>query len=137
MDIQFLCNKDISQIAIKGSWGKSLADHVGHWVAYWQAMQFEGYFVDWIGFPFEDLVIYVWCIWWLYVVCSLKLCSDVRPLWLCIPNIDISKLARKGSKGKSLADDVGHVVAYWQAMQFEVYFVVWIRFPFKDSVIYV
>ena len=26
--------------------------------------------------------------------------------------------------GKSLAEDVGHVVAYWQAMKFEVYFVV-------------
>ena len=74
-----------------------------------------------------------------YVVCSLKLCSfpNVRPLWLFIPNIDISQLAIKGSWGKSLADAVGHVVAYWQAMQFEGYFVVWIGFPFEDLLVYV
>ena len=74
-----------------------------------------------------------------YVVCSLKLGSfpNVRPLWLFIPNIDISQLAIKGSWGKSLAYDVEHIVAYWQAMQFEVYFVVWIRFLVDDLVIYV
>ena len=44
---------------IKWSWGKFLADRGGHAVAYWQAMQFEGYFVVWIGFPFEDWVTYV------------------------------------------------------------------------------
>ena len=47
-----------------------------------------------------------------------------RFVWLFIQNVDISKLTIKVSQGKSLANDVGHVVAYLQAMQFDVYFVV-------------
>ena len=74
----------------------------------------------------------------MYEVCSLKFGSslNVRSFGLFIPNIDISQPTIKGSWGKSLADDAGHVVAYLHAVQFEVYFVVWIRFPFEDSVIY-
>ena len=54
----------------------------------------------------------------MYVVCSLKLGSslNVRSFGLFITNIDISQPTIEGSWGKSLADDVRHVVAYWQAM---------------------
>ena len=51
-------------------------------------------------------------------MCTLKLGSslNVKFFWLFIPNIDLSQPTIKRSWGKSLADDVRHVVADCQAM---------------------